>query len=318
MVETENNTLPAPVRASWRDYVKVHPAAEALPLMPAGELRELANDIQENGLRTTIAVTRDGVLVDGRNRLDALELLGWTLVDPATGTWTREFRPWVAYAAEEQPEERTVHEVISHNIRRRHLSEKDRVGLALKVLETVASATNGAVPPIGNGLPIGRTASLAEAHPTKKPIAGDHGQLRGSTKSVVGQVAELASVSRPTARRHLAANGVVKAKVTKPSLPAKASPATTIPAPAGSSSRSETAPATVPKRTGLETAVLALQRFSDRKALRKELRQVLRRAQALAQRHPTRRGQLGDLYLQIGVAFADDSITRPAKTGGAR
>lgn len=36
--------------SSWRDRLPVHPAAQLFPLLPAGELRALADDIAEHGL----------------------------------------------------------------------------------------------------------------------------------------------------------------------------------------------------------------------------------------------------------------------------
>ena len=64
---------------SWRDVLKVHPAAEAFPLMAKAELIELGNDIKNNGLKSPITLMEgqgNGFLLDGRNRLDAMELVG--------------------------------------------------------------------------------------------------------------------------------------------------------------------------------------------------------------------------------------------------
>jgi hypothetical protein len=60
---------------SWRDHLPIHPAAELFPPMSEPALRELGEDIKANGLRTPIVVYRDKLL-DGRNRLDAMELVG--------------------------------------------------------------------------------------------------------------------------------------------------------------------------------------------------------------------------------------------------
>ena len=66
------------MRKSWRDVIKVHPAADLFPLMSESELRELGEDIKANGLQHVI-VLHEGKLIDGRNRLDAMELVGITL-----------------------------------------------------------------------------------------------------------------------------------------------------------------------------------------------------------------------------------------------
>ena len=65
----------------WRKHLAVHPAAEAFPLLSEKELRELASDIKRNGLRSDFVLWRPDdktrpVLLDGRNRLDALAILG--------------------------------------------------------------------------------------------------------------------------------------------------------------------------------------------------------------------------------------------------
>ena len=65
----------------WRVHLKIHPAAELFPLLPEAELQELAEDIRKNGLRAPIVAwsPKEGdspVLLDGRNRLDALAQLG--------------------------------------------------------------------------------------------------------------------------------------------------------------------------------------------------------------------------------------------------
>jgi hypothetical protein len=78
-------------RRSWRDYLKVHPVIAELPTMTAEELEALATDIKTKGLQTLILTcSRPGdkqrYLLDGRNRSDACELLGWQIVD-AKGNW---------------------------------------------------------------------------------------------------------------------------------------------------------------------------------------------------------------------------------------
>ncbi len=45
-------------RKSWRDVLKVHPAAELFPIMEADELQKLAIDIKKNGLQQKIKRAR--------------------------------------------------------------------------------------------------------------------------------------------------------------------------------------------------------------------------------------------------------------------
>ena len=55
---------------------KAHPAAELFPLMDKAELKELAADIKKNGLIAGIVRDKDGVILDGRNRLAACRVAG--------------------------------------------------------------------------------------------------------------------------------------------------------------------------------------------------------------------------------------------------
>jgi ParB-like chromosome segregation protein Spo0J len=80
---------------NWRDHLRVHPAADLFPLLAETDpkaLQVLAEDIRKNGLRAPIILAsialcnnagmatgkyNKPMLLDGRNRLDALSLLGW-------------------------------------------------------------------------------------------------------------------------------------------------------------------------------------------------------------------------------------------------
>jgi ParB-like chromosome segregation protein Spo0J len=69
--------------ANWRDLMPVHPAADIFPLLDDADLVALGNDIKTNGLVSPIAVDFDlsnrnskPILVDGRNRLAAMERVG--------------------------------------------------------------------------------------------------------------------------------------------------------------------------------------------------------------------------------------------------
>jgi hypothetical protein len=56
---------------SWRDDIKVHPAADLFPMMSDTELDELAADIAKNGVQHPI-VWLGNRLLDGRNRVAAI------------------------------------------------------------------------------------------------------------------------------------------------------------------------------------------------------------------------------------------------------
>jgi hypothetical protein len=62
--------------AGWRNLIRVHAAAELLPLMEPEDLRALGEDIEANGLQMPIALlcddTADPQVLDGCSRLDAM------------------------------------------------------------------------------------------------------------------------------------------------------------------------------------------------------------------------------------------------------
>src|SRR6516165_10721352 len=80
--------FPRDGRPSWRDLIKVHPAADLFPMMPEAELRELGEDIKKSGLTSPIFFYLNPSLptnnppdpnqysfLDGRNPLDARTLV---------------------------------------------------------------------------------------------------------------------------------------------------------------------------------------------------------------------------------------------------
>jgi hypothetical protein len=112
---------------SWPERLPIHPFAELFPALAGSKLRELADDIAANGLRETIKIIRvDGVdqLLDGRNRLSAMELAGFeifrqgklnpTIYEPVT------------------PDDPLAY-VVSLNLVRRHLSDSQRGLIAARI-----------------------------------------------------------------------------------------------------------------------------------------------------------------------------------------
>ena len=93
---------------------KDHPLANLLPLLTQPELRDLADDIRENGLLAPVTLF-EGRILDGRNRYRACKLAG---VEPKF----REFKGKDPLAF-----------VLSANVHRRHLSESQRAMIAARV-----------------------------------------------------------------------------------------------------------------------------------------------------------------------------------------
>jgi ParB-like nuclease domain len=125
-----------------RSTTKVHPVADAFPAMSSAELQELADDIRANGLAHPIVRDRNGVILDGLNRLRACEIAG---VEPRFTVF--EGDDPVAF-------------IVSSNLKRRHLNESQRAMVASKLanlahggdrrsenlpLETVKQATAAAI-----------------------------------------------------------------------------------------------------------------------------------------------------------------------------
>jgi hypothetical protein len=141
---------------TWRERIAVHPAADLFPMMSGDDLRDFAKDIAENGVRQGVVFwtptrlpgrdAKEKYLVDGRNRLAALELAfaddparladrldDALYIDPANGARLigGEVDPWDF--------------VISANLHRRHLTIEDRKRIAGELLKARPERSNRAV-----------------------------------------------------------------------------------------------------------------------------------------------------------------------------
>jgi ParB-like chromosome segregation protein Spo0J len=96
------------------EAMQPHPAAEIFPLMGGADFDALVADIRENGQREPI-ILHDGLILDGRNRARACEVLG---IAPLTVQWDGKGAPETF--------------VISKNLHRRHLSESQRASIAAR------------------------------------------------------------------------------------------------------------------------------------------------------------------------------------------
>jgi len=142
-------TASQPEPKSWRDVLKVHPAAELFHLFDSKDLDELVKDITDNGLIRPITLDKNGALIDGRNRLIACEIAG---VEPRFETY--EGDDPVAY-------------IIACNIRRRHLTKQEQADLIVAALSI-------------------RTDLATMARSVTR---GEAGQLAGSTKDTLKSAA---------------------------------------------------------------------------------------------------------------------------------
>ena len=189
-------------------------------MLPEAELSALADDIARNGMQVPPLFWKDpktGVewLVDGRNRLEAMQRIGLPVVE--NGKLTPIAREGVAgtnssdtLGALRGADPTEV--AISANIARRHLSEKERVfyvkaarkaGAAFaQPQRQVDSETTGEASPVVSTVP-------AKTGPRK---AGVSGSLPGET----GEVARLADVDRKTARKYVREYDELEAAGTNP------------------------------------------------------------------------------------------------------
>ncbi len=150
--------------SSWRDVLKIHPAAELFPRMSDDELRELAADIKAHGLKQPIVswspgYVGDGVkdrpryVLDGISRLDAMELAGLPLVSDAgelTGArfdplWEKERVHSTASGWQIKPGTDPYAYVISANIRRRHLTAEQKRELIAKLIKATPEKSDRAI-----------------------------------------------------------------------------------------------------------------------------------------------------------------------------
>lgn len=104
--------------------VEIHPAATIFPMMGKEAFEELKRDIRDNGVKVWLTFY-DGKLIDGRNRLKAMQELG---ID------------WTHYSEEIDVRDDfdPTKYVLSTNLHRRHLSTSERAAIAANLLDVFA------------------------------------------------------------------------------------------------------------------------------------------------------------------------------------
>jgi hypothetical protein len=133
MQDSHKHKTDAACKGTWRDVLPVHPAAELFPLMSETELCELSEDIKKNGLREKVDIYK-GCVLDGRNRLDALELIGRTWDDILVKVGecpTHDGPNFDPYAY-----------VVTKNLYRRHLTVDQKKKIVAKLLKAKPETPN--------------------------------------------------------------------------------------------------------------------------------------------------------------------------------
>jgi hypothetical protein len=136
---------------SWRDEIKVHPAADLFPMMSQAELKELASDIWEHGLRSGVVfwtpesmanvrsrkLPEEMYLIDGRNRLAAIEL-----AHQDDGEREEALRDAIYIGPSQEGSASLLYSevdpyayVVSVNIRRRHLNGEQKREIITELLK---------------------------------------------------------------------------------------------------------------------------------------------------------------------------------------
>lgn len=122
------------------DSLRLHPAAEKVPMASGEDLAALDASLRENGQQDPIDVTPDGLILDGRTR--------WTLLQKqgATTIQTR---------IVDMPEAQQTAYIIGRALERRHLTMAQKQALnalmASQVIEEVQHPETGEVMRIGLG-----------------------------------------------------------------------------------------------------------------------------------------------------------------------
>jgi hypothetical protein len=201
-------TLPSPAPASsWRSIYPVHPCADVFPMMSDQEIDALAADIKEHGLQNAVLLLGGygqkppHVVIDGRNRLEAMARLGV------------EFDREMPFATEVRcrnnisPFEFTgvvidpAAYVIGANIRRRHLTKEQQAELIVKTIEA-GKPTDGAT--VARSVTRGRNGRVHGS--TKDPVlaaAVEEGKKHGISKRTVQNARAKLQGKQPAPRKKI-------------------------------------------------------------------------------------------------------------------
>ncbi|MEK6280287.1 MAG: hypothetical protein AABN95_08010 [Acidobacteriota bacterium] len=175
-----------------QDY-EDHPLSSVLPMMGQMEIREMAADMQANGLRSEI-VLLDGKILDGRNRYRACKI----------GGITPRFRD---FNGEGDP----LSFIVSANVKRRHLTTSQRALVAAKIanLPSGITKTRSAILPT---LPKTETDAAEELSVSPRSVRTAKEVLRNAPKQEVEKVERGEKTVTTVARETKAAKAKIEEK----------------------------------------------------------------------------------------------------------
>lgn len=187
-------------KQSWRDTVKVHPAADLFPPMNDAELDELGRDIKKNGLQHKLVFwapnhkiePKDYQLLDGRNRIEAMVRAG-VQVDLNLLSQMN--------CAKAIPDPYAY--VVSANIQRRHLTAEQKDDLIVKVLAANPAKSDREVAKTVkvDHKKVGRVRKRAEATGAVAPVEKRTGADGKTRKQPARRPSSLTSTSTPARAR---------------------------------------------------------------------------------------------------------------------
>ena len=182
---------------SWRRHIVVHPAVDLFPPMSDAELLQLGEDIKTHGLRApVIFLDNRKTLIDGRNRLDAIERAGLPILDA---------RGECEVLSETVSGVDPFLYVVSVNLRRRHLTAEQRDDVIRRIkaerprlsIRGIAAATHSprstvaralTEPAVPSGTPERVTGRDGKSYPAKAPSIrkAKPAPAQARSKSIVG------------------------------------------------------------------------------------------------------------------------------------
>ena len=163
-----------------------HPLADLLPTMDDGAFEDLVESIQRNGQLVPITL-HDGMVLDGRHRLRACELLG------------------IAPQVETYEGSEPAAEVLALNVSRRHLTTSQRAMLATRFLPALAAEGKEAMAAAGAasapGRPSEKVCSIEQTF--RDPIRArvDAARRVGVGHATVGRAKRVAETAPDLAER---------------------------------------------------------------------------------------------------------------------
>lgn len=177
----------------------VHPFASKFKLLEGGEFDDLVESVRVAG-RVTAVEFHDGLLIDGRNRVRAVEVLrqrGYDIEMPLD-----EWQPRGGECVEEH--------IYAVNVHRRHLTDDQRAVHALELLPRIRAAKAARQAATRFGGP-SRDAAAGMSQPPADSAHPRRSAAEKAAASSIGQLARLAKVSSHKAAQAVALADAVAA-----------------------------------------------------------------------------------------------------------